>query len=232
VAAYESLATINDRVITDGRVVVADELGTGIKYVIDTVPSEKPLVYITQLGVPRIAVFKPELGFDESMLARLWDNRLMLSTKPGQAHMDIFYQPSNGSAAGEHAEPVKLKAIPDLRTLIYLLGHKPTIENPHEGLGLTYSQVVDVVYQMCRTGEVDAPIEVRVSSLARQIADLENSQTPDVRPETGPGTPNNPARPEDDPLTAQPPNPGQGQPVAVRPETSAGSGDASNSISR
>lgn len=235
VAAYESLAAINDRVITGGRVAVADELGTGVKYVIDTVPSEKPLVYITQIGVPRIAIFKPELGFDESMLARVWDNRLMLSTKPGQPHMDIFYQPPLGSSAEHRREPVKLKAVPDLKTLVYLLGHKPTIENPNEGLGLTYSQVVDVVYQMCRTGEVDAPIEVLVSDLALQVAELERSRTPDVRPETSPVRPETSPQPASgggDPLTALPADPGQGQPVAARPETSPGGGDAPNSISR
>lgn len=237
VAAYESLASINDRVITEGRVAVADEAGTGLKYVIDTVPSEKPLVYITQLGVPRIVIFKPELGFGDSMLTRLWGNRLMISAKPGQTHMDIFYQPPLPAGASERREPVKLRAVPDLKTLIYLLGHKPTIENPNEGLGLTYSQVVDVVYQMCRTGDVDAPIEVLVSDLARQVADLENSQNqaPDARPETGPagsGTPDWPALDQDDPLTSIPAAPGQGQPVAARPETSPAPGDAPNSISR
>ncbi len=232
ITAYESLATINDSVVTEGRVAVADELGTGLKYVIDTVPSEKPLVYITQLGVPRIVIFKPDLGFKDSMLTRLWDNRLMLSTKPGQTHMEIFYQPPLGSTPGEKREPVKLNAVPDLKTLIYLLGHKPTIENPNEGLGLTYSQVVDVVYQMCRSGEVDAPIEVLISDLAMQVAELDNSQAPDARPETSPGGPDDPAAEQGDPLTSLPADPGQTQPVAVRPETSPDTGDAPNPIRR
>jgi len=126
--------------------------------------------------------------------------------------------------------------VPDLKTLIYLLGQKPSPENPHEGLGLTYSQVVDVVYQMCRTGEVDAPIEVLVSDLARQVADIENAQTPDVRPETAPGVPGGgpagPAPDQDDSLTSLPANSGGPSPIAVRPETSPDTGDAPNSISR
>lgn len=229
VAAYESLASINDRVVSSGRVIVSDDLGTGIKYVIDTVPSERPLVYITQIGVPRIVIFSPELGFSsKTMLARLWDNRLMLATKPGEEHLEIFYQPPSWQtpSGGEaRREPVRLKAVPDLKTLIYLLGHKPSIEQPNEGLGLTYSQVVDVVYQLCRRGEVDAPIDVLISPLAQQIAEFENSQTPDVRPETGPGTP---GVDDGDSLTQAP----DGQPVAARPETSAQPGDAPNTISR
>jgi Flagellar P-ring protein len=230
VRAYESLAAINDRMISGGRVSVADEQGTGVKYVIDTVPSEKPLVYITQLGVPRIAIFGPDLGFKGAMLSRHWDNRLMISAKQGQGYMEIFYQPSaweDGGAGDGRREPVKLKAVPNLKTLIYLLGHKPTIEQPNEGLGLTYSQVVEVVYQMCRRGEVDAQIEVLVSPLARQISELEDSQAPDVRPETGPRVsgelegPGDPGAGLGDPLIESPTDPGVDRPVAVRPETSS-----------
>ncbi len=216
ITAYESLATINDRLITSGRVVVADESGTKIKYVIDTVPSEKPLVYISQLGVPRIVIFNPELGFETPLLARVWDNRLMLSMEPGQGYLDVFYQRSLGSGRGGDANggSVKFKAVADLKTLIYLLGqHPPPGEQANEGLGLTYSQVVDVVYQLCMRGEVDAPIEVRVSSLAKQIVDLENAQTPGARPETGPGVPGEESLIESSPDTQE------ALPLVVRPET-------------
>ena len=187
VAAYESLSAINDRQITDRRVVVVDELGTGVKYIIDAVPAENPLVYVTQVGVPRIAVFSPDLGFEAPLLARLWDNRLMLAMEPEQGYLDIFYQPGVRNSS-EAAASVKLKAVPDLKTLIYLLGHKPTIDQPTEGLGLTYSQVVDVVYQLCRQGYVQTPIEVMVSPLAKQIADIENTNDQQERPETRPDT--------------------------------------------
>ncbi len=228
-AAYESLVTINDRLITSGRVEVPDALGTGVKYVIDTVPSEKPLVYVTQVGVPRIAIFNPGLGFKSPMLSRHWGNRLMLSAEQGQGHLDIFYQPSAGAGAGQGADrrsSIKLKAVPDLKTLIYLLGHKPTVDQPQEGLDLTYSQVVDVVYQLCRQGEVAAPIEVRVSPLARQIAEFENAQTPGERPETGPSVPG------EAPVIQSQPVGGEDQPLAARPETSAVPGEAPDRSSR
>lgn len=184
IAAYESLSVINDQLIASGRVVVADEAGTGIKYIIDTVPAEKPLVYITQVGVPRIAIFSPNLGFESPLLARMWNNRLMLSLDPGQDHLSIFYQPHRTDSGSPSS--IKLKAVPDLKTLVYVLGHKPTADQPNEGLGLTYSQAVDVVYQLCRQEHVKAPIEVRVSPLAQQIVDFERANVPVTRPETRP----------------------------------------------
>ena len=63
-----------------------------------------------------------------------------------------------------------------------------TNDQPNEGLGLTYSQVVDVVYQLCQQGQVQAPIEVVVSPLAKQIADYEKSNDKQERPETRPDT--------------------------------------------
>ncbi len=185
IAAYESLWVINDPLIASGRVAVADEPGTGIKYIIDTVPSQKPLVYVTQVGVPRIAIFSPDLGFDAPLLARMWDNRLMLSMDPGQDYLDIFYQPPHRTDS-ESASSIKLKTVPDLKTLVYVLGHKPTVEQPNEGLGLTYSQAVDVVYQLCRKQQIKSPIEVRVSPLAQQIAEYDRANAPVTRPETDP----------------------------------------------
>jgi hypothetical protein len=195
IAAYESLAAISDRLITSGRVIVADEIGSGVKYIIDTVPAEKPLVYVTQVGVPRIAIFDPQLGFEPPLLARFWDNRLMLTMDPGQGYMDLFYQPAVRTYP-DAPSSVKLKAMPDLKTLAYLLGHKSTPEQPTEGLDLTYSQAVDIVYQLCKQGYIKAPIEVVVTPLAKEIADYERANTPQIRPETGPED-GGPAAPED-----------------------------------
>lgn len=183
IAAYESLSEINDPIVTDGRVIVPNELGTGIKYIIDTVPADRPLVYVTQVGVPRIVIFKPDLGFTPPLLARLWNNRLMLSMSDDQDYMEVFYQPALRRDP-DAPTSVQLKAQPDLKTLVYLMGHKPTTEQPEEGLDLTYSRVVNAVYQLCQQHVVEAPIQVVVSPLAKQIADYDDANAPQTRPET------------------------------------------------
>ncbi|GAB4189173.1 MAG: hypothetical protein Kow00105_03680 [Phycisphaeraceae bacterium] len=183
IAAYESLATISDRLVTDGRVIVADTVSEDVKYVVDAIPAEKPLVYITQVGIPRIAIFNPDLGFEVPMLAKFWNNRLMLSQDDEQDYLKVFYQPPRRGRL-EKPSSVTLKAVPDLKTLAYLLGNDPESDSMTDGLGLTYSQVVDVVYQLCRQGHVNAPIEVVVSPLAKQVADLERARQVASRPMT------------------------------------------------
>ena len=223
IAAYESLSAINDRIITDGRVLVADEMGTDLKYIIDAVPAERPLVYVTQIGVPRIVIFKPDLGFKAPLFAQLWDNRLMLSMDPEQGYVDVFYQPAFRTDP-DAPSSVKLKTVPDLKTLVYVLGHKPTIDQPNEGLDLTYSQVVNVAYQLCLQGHVDAPVEVVVSTLAKRVTDYEKTNVIQERPET---------RPE----STSPDDVGQAEPGVApvptsRPDTTNPSTDTQKTSSR
>ncbi len=227
IAAYESLSSINDGVISEGRVFVTDELGNDLKYIIDAVPSERPLVYITQVGVPRIVIFKPDLGFKTPLLTHMWDHRLMLTMDPGQNYLNLFYQPAFKTNP-DAPSSIKLKTMPDLKTLVYVLGHKPTIEQPNEGLDLTYSQVVNVVYQLCQQGDVEAPIEVVVSPLAKQVTDFEKADTVPDRLETRPET----SGPDDVSQTDPGASPGVAPVPTSRPDTTYPSTDTQTTSSR
>jgi len=76
IAAYESLARTGDPIVD--RIAVRNE--AGLKFIIDRVPAQRPLVYVTYRDVPRIVIFNPMLGFELPEVARVWDNRLMLRT--------------------------------------------------------------------------------------------------------------------------------------------------------
>ena len=160
IAAYESLAAINDPILT--RTVIRDRQGN-VEFVLDGVPSERPLVYITQRGTPRIAIFQPELSFKQPILARIWDNNLMLRNSPDQEKMKIFYRPPDGG------ERRTFKLAPSLARLIHRLGHHAEPGDSRVGLGLSYSRVVDAVYQLCKRQAVPSPVEVRVSELAKRL---------------------------------------------------------------
>ncbi|MEE9212447.1 MAG: flagellar basal body P-ring protein FlgI [Phycisphaeraceae bacterium] len=173
-AAYESLAAINDPNLT--RVVFGDE--TQFKFVLDLVPSDKPLVYITHDRMPRLVLFDDNLAFKRPMLARFWDNRLIVRADQDEELATVFYQP-RGRIEGKTYKIGRLVA-----NLVFLLAHEPTISQPTQGLDLSYSDVVGAVYQLCKTGQVEAQIAVVDSPLEQAIARLERTQLAAGRPET------------------------------------------------
>lgn len=175
IAAYETLAANDDAII--GRVLVEDQ--QGLKYIIDRVPSTRPLVYITPIGFPRVVIFEPGLGFQTPMLASLWGDRLMVRLDRADEPLQVYYKPGPGQEART------LKAEPTVATLAYLMGHHPTMEQPEEGLDLMFSQVAEALYDLCQSGAVAAPIHVRQSPLAQLVEQA--YEQPDQRPETAPG---------------------------------------------
>lgn len=199
IAAYEALAHNNDRRVLRRFAIEGD---TGLKFVIDQVLSDKPMVYVTQESVPRLVLFGPDLSFESPSLAQLWNSRLMLRTEQGKP-MSVYYQPPN-EIKGKTYE-----IVPTVATFAYLLAHKPTLEDPQDGLDMTFSQVVDAVYHLCKQGAIPAPIEVKTSQIASLITGMQE-QGPGGRPETS----------KDGEAQQTPAEPVQG--LSARPETAAG----------
>jgi hypothetical protein len=206
VKAYESLATINDPILN--RTPVRDKAGN-LKFLIDRVPSDKPLVYVTPSRVPRIAIFSRGLAFDRPLLARIWDNHLMLRSEPDREKIKLFYQKPGQPQGKTYDVP------PNLAQLVYRLAHEPTVDRPGDGLGLSYSRAVDAVYQLCKQGHIPAPIEVKISELAERVEGA--SRVNPRRPEKSPG----PADMLEEPAT----RPAVGESAAQRPATGPQRGD-------
>jgi len=178
IAAYETLAANDDALI--GRTILEDD--RGLKFIIDRVPSKKPLIYVTPREYPRIVIFQPDLSFDPPMIASLWDSKLLMRMEGVDVPLEVYYQPAPGR------EPRMLKAEPLVATLAYLMGHHPSKDRPSEGLDLTFGQVADALYTLCRDGTIAAPIEIETSPLARLVDEAPRQQL-EQRPETGGVTP-------------------------------------------
>ena len=58
---------------------------------------------------------------------------------------------------------------PDLRDVILLLAHEPTIENPSPGLNLTYSQVVGVLHALWKEQYVDADFKAQQDRVLAEL---------------------------------------------------------------
>jgi hypothetical protein len=122
------------------------------------------MVYVTQQGDPRIVLFggvdaNPNastaskyngIRIRKPTLLSVWDDRFMLSSEGRTSDLRVFYRDPRTQVV------TQTKAPEDLAELIEFLAHKPTPENPQPGLGMTYSQVVGVVYAMCPRGNEPA----------------------------------------------------------------------------
>ena len=176
-AAYESLATINDPYIQ--RIVIDGPRPDQFKFVLDLVPAKKPLVYIAQSHTPRLVIFNPMLGFKAPAMAHLWENRLMLRAPDANQPITVFYQ-RPGQIEGQtfQIDPVVAK-------LVYLLAHQPSIPNPEDGLSLTYGQTVNAIYQLCQQSVIPADTHLQVNPLAAAIAQAQQvAESAQSRPET------------------------------------------------
>lgn len=193
ITAYESLARTGSPLVE--RTVMRDRNGE-IKLVIDRLPVQEPLVYITQKRYPRLVIFNPRLGFDVPTLAGVWGDRLMIRRSAANEPAEFFFQyrdrkQNNKMVTDQH------KIDPTVATLIYILAHRPTLEEPQVGYDLSYGEVADAVYQLAKAGAIDAEVEVDRSLLTRLLdrtRDDRGTPGPD-RPETSPipGPENSPA---------------------------------------
>ena len=183
IAAYQALARMHDPLVEQSRVLIRDVEGD-VKYIIDRVPSKRPLIYVTQRSVPRIVIFGEDLGFSAPMFASFWDGRLMLRQKAASDALTLFYQlPLRSIPPGLSSDERKkmlegsnYSLQPTVATLAYMLGHHPTDSHPGQGLNFAYSQVVDVLYKLCKEGGIDAPIKIRVSHLVKLVSEARQRQ--------------------------------------------------------
>lgn len=175
IAAYEAMADNGDTTLT--RLPFADAGRT--KFILDVVPSDKPMVYVTQQHVPRIAVFGQMTSFNTPLLAQLWDNKLMIRQNAAGEKIDVYYQAPN-ELAGKN---VPIKA-PSLAALVFLLAHNPSPGTEQVGFNFSYSQVVNVLYLLEKQGALPCTVELQLNPFASLIARARDDTGAKFRPET------------------------------------------------
>jgi hypothetical protein len=175
-AAYDALARNRDPVVM--RVPIGPI--NDIKFELDVVPSDHPLVYVKQADKPYLVVFGPVTGFKFDDMAKLWDNRLMLRREPG-GQLSVFYQ------APRAAAPRIFTIVPAVANLARLMASDWSADDPTEGMNLSYSQVVNALFTLYKQGGLDADMVVQESQLAQAINKV--SQPRPIRPITSPEGP-------------------------------------------
>jgi hypothetical protein len=171
VARRQRIALAGDTIQGVRRLVIAD------KFLLDIIPAGDPLIYITQQGTPRIAVFGEHVELPRPSLTSVWSGRLMVAADTPTDDIRLYYQ-------GDAGPGVSGKPGNSVVELIAFLAHTPSPEHPDPGLGMSYAQVVGALYALQQTGGIPAAFATEEDKLLTML--LKASQTPDIeeRPET------------------------------------------------
>jgi hypothetical protein len=170
IEAYETLAFRGDPNI---RHFPVDE-----KFLIDIVQSDsEPLVYITQIGLPRIVLFGANMSIDRPMTWKTWSNRLMVTGNSNENDLEVYYRPI------EMDQGFISKVKPDLNEFIRFLGHTTTVERPESGLGLSYGETVGLIYQICRSEYVKADFKAQQDRIQATITAIQDDEELLERPD-------------------------------------------------
>jgi hypothetical protein len=147
------------------------------KFVVEVVESDKPMIYVTQLGQPRVAVFGRDLAIDRPALLDAWSGRFILQAEEGDEMVEVYYRPNDGG------ERVIERTDPTLVQFIQFLGHQTTIEKPEPGLGLSYGETIGAVYQIWLAKYIQADFRAEQDRILAAILRQRELETPEERPE-------------------------------------------------
>ncbi|HZW07204.1 MAG TPA: flagellar basal body P-ring protein FlgI [Phycisphaerales bacterium] len=186
-AAYEAMVMRRDPAIRRSYV--------DGKFVLDVVPSTRPLIYVTQQGEPRVVLFREGMEVQRPMLMSAWEDRLLMSAEfPGEAN--IAAGPGGDAAPGQvrvqyrdpRAEPgsMPLQATcnADVVSLVRLFARSSSTENPEPGLGMSYSQVVGALYQLQKQGGLLADFATERDRLGDRVLAAQKGVVGEERPES------------------------------------------------
>ncbi len=165
------------------------------KFLLDRVPIGDPLIYVTQQGTPRIALFGDFLSLKKPMFVTAWSDRFMLASDGQGEPVRLYYRaPEPPARVGDpdvgrigrdqRLAQVSLDTAPEtLPDLIDFLARTPSPEDPRPGLGMSYSEVVGVLYEIQRSGAVLASFSTERDRLLAELLSADRETRIEMRPE-------------------------------------------------
>jgi len=182
----------------------------GDKFVVDVVDSNKPMIYITQAGMPRVAIFGIDLSVKTPLTVTAWSRRFMMMSDGGDEQVEVYYRPPGTTLGVTHMVGGRIAE------LVRFLGRTTTPGKPLPGLGFSYSEVVGVLHQIWRQGYLEADFRPEQDRILAAILRQQRQGIVTERPEFGDTDPGGPESPVADELQRSPerpfyePEPGSG----------------------
>jgi hypothetical protein len=147
------------------------------QFVLDVVESDYPMIYVTQVGQPRIAIFDTELALERPTLVDAWEGRLIVKSEEGDEEVEVYFRPEAGS------DRLIVTTNPKLEEFVQFLGHRTTIEHPTPGLAFSYSETVGTLYQIWRQQQIPGDFRSEQDRVLAAIMRNRQGVEIQVRPE-------------------------------------------------
>ena len=180
IAAFEGLRAVGDMTIR--RWEFTDKLELSL------VEADKPLIHVTREGIPRVTIFGTNLGFRSPLLVSLWDGQFMMRDGGGETasgHVATYYKPTGAP------KPLTAEVPATLGHVVGMLAFKPDpyADKSSPGFDMSYSQIVQLLYQLTRERQVDAPLVLQPTNLVERISRGRIADAARQRPETSEAPP-------------------------------------------
>jgi hypothetical protein len=145
VAAYEAMIRRNEQ-----DVIQRTDLG---HFCLDVVKCGQNTIYATQAGVAKVVLMGQNIGIQKEIYYTSPNGDVIVNSN-GQSDEMTVVRRLPGSA--NYSPPLPVSR--NVASLVRFLGAKPTPDDKGKcpGLGLSYSQVLGVLYGMCKEHDIDA----------------------------------------------------------------------------
>jgi hypothetical protein len=168
-AAYETLV--------ERRGPAVHRFAVDAKFVVDVVASDRPMIYITQAGMPRVAIFDADLAVIRPLTVTALAQRFIMKGDLDEEQVEVYYRPPGAAVGVTNLVDAR---IPEL---VRFLGHTTTPDKPLPGLGFSYSEVVGVLHQIWRQGYLKADFRPEQDRILAAILRQQRRGTITDRPE-------------------------------------------------
>ncbi|MCH2144382.1 MAG: flagellar basal body P-ring protein FlgI [Phycisphaerales bacterium] len=169
-ATFESMLERRDPIIQEATV--------DGKFLLNQIACSYPMIYISQTGQPRIAVFGSAVELANPLTLNTWEGRLLMKRDSEEDDkLQVFYRPDTSSRATIILAPEEL---PDFITF---LAHQTSVDDPSPGLDLGYGETISAIHELWRSGYVPADFKAEQDRVLAMIIANETDDERISRPE-------------------------------------------------
>lgn len=158
-AQPEQLALAAELRIPPGNPQGVERINVGGRFSLDLLPFGEPMLYVTQQGRPRIAVFGAQAELERPLLVDAWSSRLLITAQDQREPIRLRYE----TAGGERI--ITQQISPRLADLVIFLARGASASDFGPGLGLSYSQVVGALAAIEQDGGTAAAFATETDRL-------------------------------------------------------------------